>query len=173
MVHHPQKTLSKILVISTSQTTLQPLIMVDIANLANMFSQKTGVQSSMATMVINAVIGYMMQRGLGGMMSGGGQGGGIMSALSNFMGGDNASPNSDMVEHIQQTCGILDPQQASQYTQEAVNIMHEHGNTNPSGLESLLSNFMGGGQSQSTSTGQQQPQKKKGFLDDVMGSLGV
>ena len=47
--------------------------MVDIANLANMFSQKTGVQSSMATMVINAVIGYMMQRGLGGMMSGGGQ----------------------------------------------------------------------------------------------------
>ena len=36
--------------------------MVDITNLANMFSQKTGAQSSMATMVINAVIGYMMQR---------------------------------------------------------------------------------------------------------------
>ena len=141
--------------------------MVDITNLANMFSQKTGVQSSMATMVINAVIGYMMQRGLGGMMSGGG----MMSALSNFMGGDNSSPNSDMVKHVQQTCGIQDPQQASQYTQEAVNIMNEHGNTNPSGLESLLSNFMGGGQSQSTSTGQ--PQKKKGLLDDVMGSLGV
>jgi hypothetical protein len=143
--------------------------MVDITNLANMFSQKTGVQSSMATMVINAVIGYMMQRGIGGMMSGGG----IMSALSNFMGGDNTSPNSDMVKHVQQTCGIQDPQQASQYTQEAVSIMNEHGNTNPSGLESLLSNFMGGGQSQSTSTGQQQPQKKKGLLDDVMGSLGV
>ena len=89
------------------------------------------------------------------------------------MGGDNNSPNSDMVKHVQQTCGIQDPQQASQYTQEAVNIMNEHGNTNPSGLESLLSNFMGGGQSQSTSTGQQQPQKKKGLLDDVMGSLGV
>ena len=142
--------------------------MVDITNLANMFSQKTGAQSSMATMVINAVIGYMMQR-LGGMMSGGG----IVSALSNFMGGDNTSPNSDMVKHVQQTCGIQNPQQASQYTQEAVNIMNEHGNTNPSGLESLLSNFMGGGQSQSTSTGQQQPQKKKGLLDDVMGSLGV
>jgi hypothetical protein len=147
--------------------------MVDITNLANMFSQKTGAQSSMATMVINAVIGYMMQRGLGGMMSGGGQGGGIMSALSNFMGGDNTGPNSDMVKHVQQTCGIQDPHQASQYTQEAVNIMNEHGNTNPSGLESLLSNFMGGGQSQPTSTGQQQPQKKKGLLDDVMGSLGV
>ena len=145
--------------------------MVDITNLANMFSQKTGAQSSMASMVINAVIGYMMQRGLGGMMSSRGQGGGIMSALSNFMGGDNTSPNSDMVKHVQQTCGIQDPQQASQYTQEAVSIMNEHGNTNPSGIESLLSNFMGGGQS--TSTGQQQPQKKKGLLDDVMGSLGV
>ena len=142
--------------------------MVDITNLANMFSQKTGAQSSMATMVINAVIGYMMQR-LGGMMSGGG----IVSALSNFMGGDNTSPNSDMVKHVQQTCGIQNPQQASQYTQEAVNIMNEHGNTIPSGLESLLSNFMGGGQSQSTSTGQQQPQKKKGLLDHVIGSLGV
>ena len=106
-------------------------------------------------------------------MSGGGQGGGIMSALSNFAGGDNTSPNSEMVKHVQQTCGIQDPQQASQYTQEAVNIMNEHGNTNSSGLESLLSNFMGGGQSQSSSNGQQQPQKKKGLLDDVMGSLGV
>ena len=144
---------------------------MDITNLANMFSQKTGAESSIATMVINAVIGYMMQRGLGGMMASGDQGGGIMSALSNFMGGDNTSPNSDMVKHVQQTCGIQDPQQASQYTQEAVNIMNEHGNTNPSALESRLSNFMGGGQSQSTSTGQ--PQKKKGLLDDVMGSLGV
>ena len=89
----------------------------------------------MATMVINAVIGYMMQRGLGGMMWGGGQGGGIMSALSNFMGGENTSPNSDMVKHVRQTCGIQDPQEASQYTQEAVNIMNEHGNTNPGGSE--------------------------------------
>ena len=91
------------------------------------------------------------------MMSGGG-------------GGDNTSPNSDMVKHVQQTCGIQDPQQASQYTQEAVNIMNEHGNTNPSGLESLLSNSIGGGQT--TSTEQQQPQKKKSLLDDVIGSLG-
>jgi hypothetical protein len=147
--------------------------MVDITNLANMLSQKTGAQSSMATMVINSVMGYMMQRGLGGMMSGGGQGGGIMSALSNFMGGDNTSPNSDMVKHVQQTCGIQDPQQASQYTQQAVNVMNEHGNSNPSGIESLFSNFMGGRQSQPSFTGQQQPQKKKGLLDDVMGNLGV
>jgi hypothetical protein len=147
--------------------------MVDITNLANMFSQKTGAQSSIATMVINAVIGYMMQRGMGEMMSGGGQGGGIMSALSNLTGGNNLSPNSDMVKHVQQTCGIQDPQQASHYTQQAVNIMNEQGNSNPTGIESLFSNFMGGGQSQPSSTGQQQPQKKKGLLDDVIGSLGV
>jgi hypothetical protein len=115
----------------------------------------------------------MMQRGLGGMMSGGGQGGGIMSALSNLTGGNNLSPNSDMVKHVQQTCGIQDPQQASQYTQQAVNIMNEQGNSNPTGIESLFSNFMGGRQSQPSSTGQQQPQKKKGLLDDVIGSLGV
>jgi hypothetical protein len=51
--------------------------------------------------------------------------------------------------------------------------MNEHGSSNPSGIESLFSNFMDGGQSQPSSTGQQQPQKKKGLLDDVMGSLGV
>lgn len=92
----------------------------------------------LATMVINAVIGYMMQHGLGGMMSGGGQDGDIMSALSNFMVGNNACPNSEMVKHIQRTCGIQDPYQASQYTQQAVNIMNEQGNSNPSGIESIL-----------------------------------
>ena len=148
--------------------------MVNIASLADMFSQKTGAQSSMAIMVINAVISYLMQRGLGGIMSGGGsQGGSIISSLSNFTASDNTIPDSDMVKHVQQVCDIKDSQQASKYTQEAVNVMNEHGNSNPNGLESLLSSFMGGGQSQSTSTGQQQPQKKKGLLDDVMGSLGV
>jgi hypothetical protein len=82
-------------------------------------------------------------------------------------------PNNEMVKHVQRTCGIQDPQQASQYTQQAVNIMSEQGNSNPSGIESLLSNFMDGGQSKPSSTEQQQPEKKKGFLDDVMGSLGV
>jgi hypothetical protein len=78
-----------------------------------------------------------------------------------------------MVKHVHQTCGIQDPQQASQYTQHAVNITNEQGNSNPTDIESLFSNFMSGGQSQPSSIGQQQPQKKKGFLDDVMGSLGI
>ena len=59
--------------------------MVDINNLTNIFSQKT-VESSMATMVINAVIGYIMERGIGRMMSGGGQGAGIMSVFVKLHG---------------------------------------------------------------------------------------
>jgi hypothetical protein len=35
---------------------------------------------------VNAVISYLMQRGLSEMMAGRSQGGGIMSALSNFIG---------------------------------------------------------------------------------------
>jgi len=58
-------------------------------------------------------------------------------------------------------------------TQQAVSILNEQGRSNRSVTESLFSNFMGGGQSQSSSTGQPQPQKKKGLLDDVMRSLGV
>jgi len=157
--------------------------MVDISGLANMFSEKTGAQSSIATMVINAVIGFMMQRGIGGMLSGGAQDG-IRSALSNLTGGDNdMSQNNDLVKHIQQTCGIEDPQQASQYTQQAVSLMNEQGNASPQDLKSLFSNLMGGGQSQPRSSAPEQQQqqqqkqndkqKKKGFLGEVMSGFGI
>jgi hypothetical protein len=58
--------------------------MVDITNLANMFSQKTGTQSSVAISVMTAVMGFMAQKGLGNMASGGSNSGGIMSAISSF-----------------------------------------------------------------------------------------
>jgi hypothetical protein len=153
--------------------------MVDIANLANMFSQKTGAQSSMATMVINAVIGYMMQKGIGNMFSSGGSGSeGIMSAISNVIGGssNNLSQDHDLVKHVQQTCGIQDPQQATQYTQQAVSVMNEHGSSNPQGLQSLLSGLTGDGNKDGDVTEaseQQDPKKKKGLLGDVMSGLGI
>ncbi|HEX9319902.1 MAG TPA: hypothetical protein VF884_13300 [Nitrososphaeraceae archaeon] len=86
-----------------------------------------------------------------------------------------------MVKHVQQTCGIQDPQQAAQYTQQAVNVVNEHGNNNPQGLQSLFSNFMGGGaagagpgsQTQSQQQEQQNQNKKKGSLGDVMSGLGI
>jgi hypothetical protein len=150
--------------------------MVDIANLANMFSQKTGAQPSLANSVMNAVMGFMMQKGIG--TSSGTGSGGIMSAISNVIGGStsNLSQDHDLVKHVQQTCGIQDPQQATQYTQHAVGVMNEHGNSNPQGLQSLLSSLTGGGNKDGAATeaGDQQDQKKKkGLLGDVMGGLGI
>jgi hypothetical protein len=145
--------------------------MVDVNSLANMFSQKTGAQQSIAMAVINAVIGFMMQRGIGSMLgssSQGGNQGGIMSALSNLVGGGNSfDQNHELVQHVQQNAGIKDPQQATQYTQQAVDLLKEHGNNNPQGLQSLFSNLMGG-QSQ-----QNNQKSDKGLLGDVMGGLGI
>lgn len=147
--------------------------MVDVSSLANMFSQKTGAQGSIAMAVINAVVGFMMQRGIGNMLGGsqgGNQGGGIMAAFSNLIGGGNSlDQNHELVQHVQQDAGIKDPQQATQYTQQAVDLLKEHGNNNPQGLQSLFSNLMGG-QNQGQSHNQS---NDKGLLDDVMGGLDI
>jgi len=150
--------------------------MVDISNLASMFSQKTGTQPSVANSVMNAVMGFMMQKGIG--TSGSAGSGGIMSAISNVIGGssNNLIQDHDLVKHVQQTCGIQDPQQATQYTQHAVSVMNEHGNGNPQGLQSLLSGLTGGGNEDGATTEaseQQDQKKKKGLLGDVMGGLGI
>jgi hypothetical protein len=160
--------------------------MVDIGNLANMFSQQTGAQPSLANSIMNAVIGFMMQKGIGNMFSSGGSSGsvGIMSAMSSILAGsgggsvNNLSQDHELVQHVQQQCGIQDPQQAQQYTQQAVSVMNQHGNDNPQGLQSLFSNFMGGGsgtdsQTQSQQQNQQNQNKKKGLLGDVIGGLGI
>jgi hypothetical protein len=146
-----------------------------------MFSQQTGVHPPLANSIMNAVIGFMMQKGIGNMFSSGGSSssGGIMSAISSILGGSGGSVNNlsqdhELVQHVQQQCGIQDPQQAQQYTQQAVSVMNQHGNSNPQGLQSLFSNFMGGGSGTNSQTQSQQNQnKKKGLLGDVMGGLGI
>jgi hypothetical protein len=160
--------------------------MVDIGNLANMFSQQTGAQPSLANSIMNAVIGFMMQKSIGNMFSSGGgsSSGGIMSAMSNILGGNdggsvnNLGQDHELAQHVQQQCGIQDPQQARQFTQQAVNVMNQHRNSNPQGLQSLFSNFMGSSsgqdsQTQSQQQNQQNQNKKKGLLRDVMGGLGI
>jgi hypothetical protein len=142
-------------------------IMVDISKLANMFSQKTGAQPSVANSVMNAVIGFMMQKGIGNIFSSGGSGlGGIISAISNVIGcsNNNLSPDHDLVKHVQRTCDIQDPQQATQYTQQAVSVMNEHGNSNPQGLQSLLSNLTGGRNKDGTVTEAGQQKKKERII---------
>jgi hypothetical protein len=129
----------------------------------------------------------MMQKGIGSMFSSGGgssSSGGIMSAMSNISGGssggsvNNLSQDHELVQHVQQQCGIQDPQQAQQYSLQAVNVVNQHGNSNPLGLQSLFSNFMGGNsgtdsQTQSQQQNQQNQNKKKGLLGDVMGGLSI
>ena len=107
---------------------------------ASTFSQRSGIEQSMMSTIISSVMGHLTQQGLPSLM-GGGQGGGIQSALSNI---GPLSPDHALVQRVQQDTGIQDPQQATQYTQQAVDLMNEHASSNPQGIQSLFSNFMGG-----------------------------
>ncbi len=113
---------------------------------ASTFSQKSRIEQSMMSTIISSIIGHLTQQGLPSLM-GGGEGGGIQSALSNI---GPVSPDHVLVQRVQQDTGIQDPQQATQYTQQAVDLMNEHANSNPKGIQSLFSHFMGeaGGQNQ-------------------------
>jgi hypothetical protein len=108
--------------------------MMNIDNLASMLSQRNGVQQSMSS----SIMGYIMQKGMGSMLSGGSGGGseGIKSMLSNLGGGSGQGINQDheLVKHVQQNAGIKDPQQASQYTRQGLDLMNEQADKNPQGL---------------------------------------
>ena len=110
---------------------------------ANTFSQRSGIEQSMMSTIISSIIGHLTQQGsLGSLMGGGGGSGGIQSALSNI---GPLSPNHPLVQRVQRDTGIQDPQQTTQHTQQAVDLMNEHANSNPQGIQSLFSNFMDGG----------------------------
>ena len=80
--------------------------MMNIDNLASMFSQRYGVQQSMSSSIMSAIMGYIMQKGMGSMLSGGsGSGGGaegIKSMLSNLGAGSGQGINQD--HELVKTC---------------------------------------------------------------------
>jgi len=128
---------------------------MSIESLAGMFSQRSGADKSMGSSVMSAIIGYLVQKmmgggsgGIGGMLSGltggsqPGGGGGIGSILSS-LGGLNK--DHELVRHVQQNTGIQDPEQARQYTQHGVDILNEQSKNNPQGLQSILGGFLGSG----------------------------
>jgi hypothetical protein len=142
---------------------------MSLDSLAGMFSQRTGTQQSMSGSIMNAIIGYlmqnMMQKGLSSFLGGGGGGsdaGGLKSALSSLGGGLNR--DHALVQHVQHTTGIQDPDQVTQYTQHGVNLLNEQANSNPQGLQSLLGNFLG-----NSGGGSNQQQGKGGLLGDILG----
>jgi hypothetical protein len=126
--------------------------------LSGLLSQRHGMNQSIASSVINAIMGHMMQQqgGIGNLFSRGNnysdddRVGGIQSSLSNLMGGRSGGEygqlqqDHPLVQYVQQNAGIQDPQQATEYTQHALSLMNEHANNNPQGLHSLFSNLFGG-----------------------------
>jgi hypothetical protein len=90
--------------------------------------------------IISSIVGHMSQQGsqnslIGGQLGGGG----IQSALSNI---GQLNPDHALVQRVQQDTGVQDPQQATQYTQQAVDLMNEHANSNPQGIQSLFGNSL-------------------------------
>lgn len=119
---------------------------------ANIFSQRSGIEQSMMSTIISSVINHLTQQGSQNSLMGGG---GIQSALSNI---GPLSPDHALVQRVQQDTGIQDPQQATQYTQQAVDLMNEHANSNPQGIQSLFNNFMG----------RAQPNQDGNVLNDIL-----
>jgi hypothetical protein len=135
---------------------------MSIESLAGMFSQRSGVNQSMGNSVMSAIIGFLVQKmmggGIGGMgnmlagLTGGGTGGGAgIDSILSSLGGLNK--DHELVRRVQQNTGIQDPEQARQYTQHGVDILNEQSKNNPQGLQSILGGFLGGGNQQSSSGG--------------------
>jgi hypothetical protein len=149
---------------------------MNIDNLAGIFSQRSGVQQSIGSSIMSAIIGFMVQKmvgqGLGKMLSGGGSGnsdsggslGGIQSMLSG-LGGMNR--DHELVRHVQQNAGIQDPETARRYTQQGVDVLNEQSKNDPKGLQSLLGGFLGGG----GSSGNKQGKAGGGGLGGMVGDL--
>jgi hypothetical protein len=133
---------------------------MSIESLAGMFSQRSGVNQSMGNSIMSTIVGFLAQK----MMGGGQEGGGIGSMLSGIAGGAGSGSTSgggsgigsilsglgglnqdhELVRHVQQNAGIQDPEQARQYTQQGVDLLNEQSNSNPQGLQSIFSGFLGG-----------------------------
>ena len=145
---------------------------MSIESLAGMFSQRSGADQSMGSSVMTAIVGFLVQK----MMGGGAGGGGIGSMLSGLTGGSQEgsggigsilsglggmNKDHELVRHVQQNAGIQDPERAREYTQHGVDILNEQSNNNPQGLQSTLGGFLGGVNQQSSGS--------SGGIGDMLG----
>ena len=106
---------------------------------SSIFSQRSGIHQPIAGSVMNAWYNGPYdagKKGIGNLFSGGGNNytdddriGGIRSQLSNLIRGGQLQQDHPLVQYVQQNAGIQDPQQATQYTQQALEMMNEHANT--------------------------------------------
>jgi hypothetical protein len=189
---HCRKFVLKLLnIIARSSITTN---IMNLDNLAGMFSQRSGVQQSISSTIMSTIMSYMMQnfmqKGLGSFMSsGGGDRGSMQSSFSELEGGLN-DPRHPLVQQVKNNCGFQDDNQARMYTQQATGLLRENANNDPQGLSSLFGSFGGlgggqqgggignmvggllggGGSGDNQNPSQQQQQKKKsGGIGDMLG----
>lgn len=136
---------------------------MNIENLANAFTKKSGIQQSVASAIISIVIQYVIQ--YAATSGGGGKGGirNVMSILSN-LGGGNLTAEHPLVKQVQEKTGLEDSQQAAQYTEKAVNFIKQEADVNPEGVESLFGNILGSATGVSTADVGEKPKKGLGGL---------
>jgi hypothetical protein len=142
------------------------IYIMNLDNLAGMFSQRSGVQQSISSTIMSTIMSYMMQhfmqKGLGSFMSSGGNDRGSMqSSFSELEGGLN-DPSHPLVQQVKNNCGFQDDNQARMYTQQATGLLRENANNDPQGLSSLFGSFGGAG-----GIGQQQG----GGIGNLVGGL--
>jgi hypothetical protein len=121
---------------------------MNLDSLAGMFSQRSGVQQSMSSIIMSTIMSYIMQhfmqKGLGGFMnSGGGDRKAMQSSFSELEGGLN-DPRHPLVQQVKNNCGLQDDNQARMYTQQATGFLRENVNNDPQGLSSLFGSLGGG-----------------------------
>jgi hypothetical protein len=127
------------------------ICMMSLDSIAGIFSQRSGIQQNLGNTIMSTIISFLIQKmmgqGLGNMLSGGSSGGSssIGNIQSMLSGLGDLNQDHELVREVQQKVGVQDPEQARQYTQQAVDVLNEQSKSNPQGLQSLLASFIGGG----------------------------
>ena len=131
-----------------------------------MFTQKSGIQQSLASTIISVLIQYVMQQLVGTNSKR--SLGNIMSVLTNL--GVKLNHEHPLVRQVQEKTGLQDQQQVTQYTEQAVSVIKQEATANPQGIESLFGNVLGGIGGMSGDAGEQVKKGLGGLIKGFFGS---
>jgi hypothetical protein len=131
-----------------------------------MFSQKSGIQKSIAAIIIPLVIQFVLQK----VTSGGGKKSleNITSTLSD-LGSTNINTDHALVKQIQEKTNIKDSQDITRYIQQAAGAIKQEVDANPKGIESLFSEVVGGTAGAAGTT----TDTAKGLGERIKGFFGI
>jgi hypothetical protein len=90
----------------------------------------------------------------------------LQSAISQLMSSSANNPSHPLVQEVKSKAGLQDDNQAKQYTQQALGVLHENAGKDSQGFGSLIGSFLGG-------KGQQGKGEEGGGggLGDIVGGL--